>query len=138
MDYRIFLDDIRFPYDAYVYTKDTSYFRLSWVIVRSYDEFVKTITKNGLPSLISFDHDLADEHYHSDDQPWSTEFSIDYFSYKEKTGYECAKWLCDYCLDNNVKLPETKVHSLNQVGGSNIRYYLSNFKKHYPELIINK
>ncbi len=130
MDYNLFLDDIRHPYDSYPYTKDTRYLQLKWIIVRSYDEFVKYITKNGVPRLVSFDHDLADEHYFSDNQPWSTENSIDYFSYKEKTGYECAKWLCDYCLDNNIKLPETLVHSFNQTGSDNIRHYIRNFKKH--------
>lgn len=134
MDYCLFLDDIRFPYHAYGYTNDSVYIKLDWIIARSYDEFTKIITEKGLPKLISFDHDLADEHYHSDDQPWSTDFTIDYFSYKEKTGYECAKWLCDYCLDNNVKIPDTKVHSFNHIGRSNIRHYISNFKKHNPEL----
>lgn len=130
MDYNLFLDDIRHPHDAYPYMKDTKYLQLKWIIVRSYDEFVKYITKNGVPSLVSFDHDLADEHYFSNNQPWSIENSIDYFSYKEKTGYECAKWLCDYCLNNNIKLPETLVHSFNQTGSNNIKHYIRNFKKH--------
>lgn len=134
MDYNLFIDDFRHPYDAFNYTKDTRYLQLKWVIVRSYDEFVKVVSEKGVPQFVSFDHDLADEHYHSSDQPWSTESSIDYFSYKEKTGYECAKWLCDYCLDNGVKYPDFKVHSMNNIGASNIRHYVANFKKHNPEL----
>ena len=49
---------------------------------------------------------------------------------REKTGYDCAKWLVDYCMDNGLKLPEFEVHSMNPAGGENIRMYLENFKKH--------
>ena len=134
----IFLDDFRHPYDAFVYTKDTRYAKLKWIIVRSYDEFVKTIIKIGINNIetISLDHDLSDEHYGREDMPWSVDRQIDYFSFKEKTGYECAKWLCDYCLDNNFKLPkEILIHSFNIIGAANIRSYINNFKKHNPEVI---
>jgi len=131
-NYCLFLDDFRHPYDAFNYTKDTRYLKLQWVVVRSYDEFVKHVIENGVPNLVSFDHDLADEHYH--EQKWSTNGEIDYFTFSEKTGYDCAKWLCDYCLDNNSKFPDFLVHSWNNIGSENIRNYIRNFRKHNPVL----
>lgn len=54
--------------------------------VRNYYDFVAWIKIVGMPAFISFDHDLAFEHYpFSDPNPTVTE--IPYDSYKEKTGY---------------------------------------------------
>lgn len=128
----IFLDDIKHPYDTYAYTKDTRYLQLKWTIVRSYDEFVKTVKKIGLDniSIISYDHDLADSHYDRENLPWSVDNQIDYFSYTEKTGYDCAKWMCDYALETKAKLPEILIHSFNHIGAKNIKHYIENFIKH--------
>ena len=98
---------------------------LDWVIVRSYDTFVKYIEKNGVPELISFDHDLADEHYNSLREP----NDVDYNEYTEKTGYECVKWLCGYCIDNK-EIPECLFHTQNIIGQINMSKYIENFKKH--------
>ena len=127
---RLFLDDIRHNYDAlqmlgYVVYKEP------WDIVRSYDEFVAWIQKNGLPDLISFDHDLADTHYtpqeYWNDYHKSAEYQAG-LTHTEKTGLDCAKWLVEYCLDNEVKLPKYLVHSANPVGRDNIFYLLRNFE----------
>jgi hypothetical protein len=100
---KLYLDDIRTPK-----TK-------GWDIVRSYDEFVKWIEKNGLPDKVSFDHDLGEE--------------------GTKTGYDAAKWLVYYCYSNGLPfLPEYNVHSANPVGKANIESYLSNAKKHLNKL----
>src|SRR5687768_2981237 len=103
-----------------------------WTVVRSYDEFVDWITKNGLPTFISFDHDLADEHY-----PWHEHNKYDYAAgkisyaqYKEKTGMDAAKWLVEYCLDKKLPLPEFVAHTMNVVGKENIEALLNNFRKH--------
>jgi hypothetical protein len=95
--YRLFLDDERFPADD------------GWIIVRSFDEAVSTITRMGIPTHISFDHDLG----------------------SDKTGMDVAKWLCDHALDNNFDLSSMTyyVHSQNPVGRDNIQFYLDNFKK---------
>jgi hypothetical protein len=116
----LFLDDIRIPNDAFLYTKNPIYNK-DWDVVRNYQEFVDYINKNGMPKFISFDHDLADEHYLS-----LSESKRD--NYKEKTGYECAMWLVDYCLDNSVELPDFLVHSMNPVGKIRIESLLNNFK----------
>lgn len=140
--YNLFLDDVRIPYDAFNYTKDTDFSLKEWSIVRNYDEFVKFITSNYtnrkmFPGLIAFDHDLADEHYYpletSDEyQDRKRVNDIDGFyneKFKEKTGYHCAKWLIDFCLDNNLELPNFKCHSMNPSGRENILGLLNNFKK---------
>ena len=59
----LFLDDERVPMQAYYLTNDKIYMAYTWDIVRNYDQFTTYIETHGLPKLISFDHDLADEHY---------------------------------------------------------------------------
>ena len=128
----LFLDDFRNPDDCVNYMKlrvsDSGiYSRESWIVVRNYYEFVNYITDNGLPYYISFDHDLADEHY--DPSMYFVNYNDVSKSFKEKTGYDCAKWLVGYCLDNDKKIPEFAVHSMNPVGTKNILDLLRNFKK---------
>lgn len=73
--------------------------------VYSYREFVDFISTHGLPDFISFDHDLG----------------------MGETGFECAKFLVNYCIDHNLKLPDYKVHSQNPVGKENIEKLLEHF-----------
>jgi hypothetical protein len=126
--YNLFLDDFRHPYDAFQYTFDPVFSKLKWEIVRSHDEFVKHITKKfkkgEFPEIIAFDHDLDDAHYEH------TTGSIPYEEMKEKTGMHSAKWLIDFCIDNNLNLPDYRVHSMNPAGRENIKSLLANFKKH--------
>lgn len=96
----IFLDDIRSaPPGA--------------TVVRSFEEFRDLIKNTDVSKIreISFDHDLGDE------------------SDTEKTGYDAAKWLIEYLIDNNLEmssLRQLRVHSANPVGSENIRnYFLS-------------
>lgn len=124
--YNLFLDDIRQPSECshYMPTSLRSIYLLKeWIIVRNYEEFVKVIEEKGLPELVSFDHDLADAHY--DPSTWT-----ETFTYHEKTGMDCAKWLVEYCMNHNKPLPEFLVHSQNPVGKVNIQSYLDNFNKH--------
>lgn len=107
---KLFLDDVRTPR-----TED-------WEIVRSYEDFVNYINENGLPDEISFDHDLASIEYDSNK-------IIESFVHHEKTGYDAAKWLCDYCWSNGLPLPKCNVHSANPVGRDNILSILRSFEK---------
>lgn len=59
MSYNLFLDDIRNPSDCIHYMYTPIYTSVDWVIVRNYNEFVKTIEEKGLPEIVSFDHDLG-------------------------------------------------------------------------------
>lgn len=97
-----------------------------WKIVRNYDEFVKAVTEDiDKITHISFDHDLADEHYDpsmfADDDYRYEEISN---SFKEKTGYECALWLKVFYEENNKPLPTIFVHSMNPVGTQKIKQLL--------------
>lgn len=103
-----------------------------WYVVRNYDEFVNWITENGIPDLISFDHDLADEHmedYFKQKLNQGYQFP-DYDSYNEKTGLDCARWLAEHIQANNLVLKTVTVHSHNPVGATNIQSYINGFKKH--------
>ena len=127
--YNLFLDDFRIPGDAFNYTKDKDYLSFDWIVVNSYDAFVDVISANfesgDLPGIISFDHDLSDDHYSH------LTAGIPYDTFTEKTGYHCAKWFIDFCLDNNIKEKVNfKVHSMNPAGRDNIRSILANFVKH--------
>lgn len=123
----LFLDDIRDPSGVanYIYPIELrSIYKLeNWEIVRNYEQFVDFINKNGLPKKISFDHDLADIHY--DIKTWTQGFK-----YHEKTGFDCAKFMIEYCLKNNLKFPEWYCHSQNPVGRNNIISLINNFKKY--------
>jgi hypothetical protein len=102
---------------------------LGWKVVRSYNEFIKAIEENGLPTMVSFDHDLADEHY-DPDLHGSETYNELYDSFVEKTGYDCAKWLIDYCAENKLALPETiLVHSMNPAGTLNIKSIFNSYHK---------
>lgn len=134
--YNLFLDDYRIPRNCLGYVhrygiRPDIYINREWIVVTNYIEFTEYISKNGLPNLISFDHDLADFHYQyapEDYDLMGEEEMIKTFGSIDKTGYDCAKWLVEYCLDNNLDLPEFLVHSMNTVGKQNIENLLNNFK----------
>lgn len=117
---KIFLDDNRTPYDVFRNTIDPDYeHNNEWTIVKNYEEFIDTILESGLPEIISFDHDLSQNHYLSENQ-----FNIDYNNLKDRTGYDAALWLIGYCRMNNINLPIVKVHSANPEGKKNIEKVL--------------
>lgn len=116
----LWLDDIRNPHSAdwlmryapaYAYGEG----EVHWV--KRYSEFVDWITENGLPDLICFDHDLSDIHCNKS-------------TYKEKTGFTCAQWLVDYCIDNDKMIPDFRIQSANPVGKANIEGLLNGAIKH--------
>ena len=100
----LFLDDYRQPLDCaqYMYRKqvDCRIYHKEWDIVRSYKEFIDWVDINGLPGLISFDHDLGDVVELKSELPIESWFNLD--NDTEYTGMDCAKWLIDYCLDHDL------------------------------------
>jgi hypothetical protein len=78
-----------------------------FVRVYNYEEFVDYLERKGLPDFISFDHDLGED----------------------LSGYDCAKYLVEYCLTHQLPLPNYKVHSQNPVGKENIERLLENFRR---------
>lgn len=124
--YNLFLDDYRIPLDCAMYMHkriaqdNLLYMEEPWECVRNYDEFVETIQKKGLPKLISFDHDLADEHYAPEHEWDNYDDWAERSNFKEKTGYDCAKYLLEFCKERNLQIPRFFVHSMNPVGTQNI------------------
>lgn len=136
MKKKLFLDDFRWPNDCakYMYKKigpqNVLYTEPDWEVVRNYPEFVNWIAANGMPGLISFDHDLADGHYHENMQNGILNYSTDDFKDDmNKTGYHCAQFIVEMCMDKKLKLPEFIVHSMNPVGTENIESLLNGFSK---------
>lgn len=126
---KLFLDDVRTLNEVFEYTKEPIYTFPNWDIVRSFDEFTKYITKNGAPIVVSFDHDLADVHYAlHNDYPDPIDRQTEWVKYHkdethEKTGYDCLKWLIDYCHDNMFTFPKIYIHTMNTVGRNNMAYF---------------
>lgn len=104
-NYKLFLDDIRDV--SMVYPNMTN---KDFVVVRTYDEFVTHIEKNGLPSFISFDNDLG----------------VDENDIMLLEGYDAAKWLI-YESNLDLKDLKFKVHSANPVASIQIESLLKNY-----------
>lgn len=139
--YNVFLDDDRMPEVCTTYStifmpqNKRMYTMEEWHIVRNFTDFVKLITSKmehgEFPQKISFDHDLADEHYEplfdpsltNDPYPKDSDF-------KEKTGNEAAKWLVNQCIVEGIDLPECWVHSMNPIGSKRIRETLDDWKRY--------
>jgi hypothetical protein len=135
MSYNLFLDDERIPRNV-TWVQLPSNMTINHKIARNYKEFVDLIYNYGLPATVSFDHDLADEHYkhmltdntlnqHTafvDDEFGGLNVTFDYGA--EKTGFDCAKWLVDFCIERGLKFPPYTVHSMNPVGAERIRQYI--------------
>ena len=85
---------------------------ITWA--KSYDDFVRYITADGLPDLICFDHDLGDIN-----------------DKEEKTGYDCAKYLVNYCMDRGLDVPLWAFQSSNPVGRKNMFSLLNNYHNYY-------
>ena len=93
--YKMFLDDVRDPPAG------------DFVVVRSYGDFVECLHELGLPTFVSFDHDLGET----------------------RSGLDCAKYIVEAVLNGNT-LPKGFsffVHSANPVGAANINGLLSQF-----------
>jgi len=126
MHYYLFLDDVRVP-------KNVTWVNLplvNWTIVRNYDQFVEMIKNNGLPEYIAYDHDLSNEQYNSAMYSENPEdYNKLYSTFTEKTGYDCAKWLVDHCIETDQTIPEYSVHSMNPIGKANIISYIEGYKR---------
>jgi len=118
----LFLDDERVPSDVtWVHIERTT----EWEIVRSFNEAVDWVLKNGVPNVISFDHDLGYEAFDTNEHG----IVVVTDSTECKSGYDFAKWLVNYDLEENVfpKNFQFTVHSMNPVGARNIMALLNNY-----------
>ena len=98
--YTMYIDDIRTPKNNFD------------VIVRSSDEAMEYMIRNGCPNFVSWDHDLG-----GDD-----------------TSMKIVKAMIELDLDtNNEFIPENfkwNIHSANPVGAANIDGYLTSYMNH--------
>ncbi len=96
-NYKLYLDDERNP-------KTPG----PWVVVRSYENFIATIEKFGMPLELSVDHDLG--------------------AGEGKDGIDCMKWLIN---EKQVDLRNVKIniHSANTVGKENIEGLVKSWNK---------
>lgn len=93
---KLWIDDIRKSPD------DT------WIIAKNSNEAIYYIESNGLPDMISFDHDLGDD----------------------DTSMIIIKYIINSYLDGMLGIPEMftyRVHSANPVGAKNIIGYMDKF-----------
>jgi len=132
--YNLFLDDIRHPEQAYAYTRNEIYLNLEWQTMRNYNHFVQMVMENGLPEVVSFDHDLAEAHYHESMYQDGKVYMKYLETISEKTGMDCVKWLVDYCIDHKKDFPQWYVHSMNPVGKLNMESYIENYLKHVERM----
>lgn len=126
--YKLFLDDERSPQKV---TWATGHHPGPWVVVRNYESFVERVTHFGVPDYVSFDHDLAAEHYRPSMYAADGHYSKYYTdgTFKEKTGYDCAKWLIEYCMKHEKPFPDYQVHSMNAIGKENIISLIESYKR---------
>ena len=121
----LWLDDVRDPFQNDWLNFSPIGKNVGVVWVTTYQEFIDWIMFYGLPDAVCFDHDLSDLQAFKSSYPEMVED----IECNEKTGYDCAKWLVDYCMDNNKSLPEYAIQSANPVGRENINSLLTNFNK---------
>lgn len=128
----LWLDDIRNPYGgrwifdfAPEFVSDD--INIRWV--RSYDEFTAWINENGLPNKIAFDHDLGEDVAKEKVGAGMSKRQARIQKRETRSGYDCAKWLVEYCMDYDVDLPKWVIQSANPVGKENIDGLLSNYRK---------
>lgn len=122
---KIFLDDKRQPNE--VYSTD------NWTVVTNYNDFVKLVQDAviiNLPiTVISLDHDLADEHYEDLFNAVKEQQDLNYENYKEKTGLDCLRFLL-YESDLEIEKTTLYFHTMNPVGRDNmikeIEFYTKN------------
>jgi len=128
----LFLDDIRMPQHAFLWDDNKTLYEGSgiiasnWAIVRSYEQFVEYIEKNGIPDVVSFDNDLFDvTDYSVPNDVLVKQFAMtDWENFPIKTGAHCAQYLVAQCAAQNKPVPKYYVHSANNMGRKVIRKIL--------------
>ena len=100
--WKLYIDDLRTPKDP------------TFIIARTVDEAKRLIEERGMPTYISFDHDLG----------------IDENDDLLESGYDLAKWIVEMDMDGVLRIPEQfefNVHSANPIGAKNISSYLHGY-----------
>lgn len=107
--YLIWLDDTRDPktwIESVISKQILNKLEIVWA--KDANEFKNLLKYRGLPKIICFDHDLG----------------------IGESGFDCAKYLVEFCMDHKKTLPEWYIQSANPVGRENIDGLLNGFKNH--------
>jgi hypothetical protein len=123
----LWLDDIREPYSyfsvkrqsgawarnyEYYTTNIFNNYNPNFIWVKNLDEFKKYIATNGMPDMVSLDHDIRPKNYYG----------------QHENGADVAQWLVNYCQTNNLKLPLSVAHSANRDGAQRINDILASYQ----------
>jgi hypothetical protein len=128
----LWLHDLRNPFEGkWIEEFAPEYLNSGSIIwVLNYEEFIEWIRKNGLPQKICFDHDLGEDVAIKLVSKGINKKKAREVKKLAKSGYDCAKWLVDYCIDYDLQIPDWNIQSANPVGKENINGLLINAKKH--------
>lgn len=127
----LWLDDIRNPFLSdwrMQYTPEFAYGEGNTIWVKNYDDFIDWITENGLPHTIAFDHDLGEDAAKERVANGMNKKTARLIKREAPNGFHCAKWLIDYCMDEDLDLPKWTIQSANPVGKDNINGILNNYR----------
>ena len=127
----IWLDDVRDPLtnDWLVFSPIGRDVNVVWV--KSYYDLTIWIEKNGLPDAICFDHDLGEDVAIERIKKGLSKRQARLLKRGTMNGMDCAKWLVEYCIDNNLPVPRYNIQSANPIGKENIDMLLKNYIKTY-------
>ena len=109
----LFVDDHRDPPENLSMVFDT---------VRDFDGLKEWVEVNGIPNLVSFDHDLHAEHtsFFYENGGWGSPPDPDQGCFVNPTGYELAEWLLRESVERGVHPRYMMVHSRNPLGSDRI------------------
>lgn len=129
----LWLDDIRDPKDQiwqdWIIGANLNPNDYNIVWVKSYQEFTKWITTNRLPTVICFDHDLGEDVAKSRVSKGMSKRQARTLKRETLSGFDCTKWLVEFCINNSINMPEYRIQSANPVGAENIKGLIENFKR---------
>ena len=109
MSYYLFLDDARKVSDVTWVTLPEN---VAWVIARSFEDFIQTIQKMGIPKFIAYDCDLCQDHYDAFFN-LREHYITEYRNFKTRCGIHCMEYLLYICKKNKIKHPDFILHTRN-------------------------
>jgi hypothetical protein len=124
----LWLDDMRDPKDTFWFRFFPTYNIDEVVWVKNYVEFTSWITINGLPELICFDHDLGDDIAREKVEKGMSKRQARREKRETLSGHDCAKWLVEYCMSNDIDLPKY-ISQSDSPKKENILKLLTNYSK---------
>lgn len=127
MTYNVFIDDQLRPIDIFYKTNNPFYKVEQFITVKSFNEFKECVEEHfkkdgSYPGFISFDFLLTQV---------LMKVTDDYSVYQNDdsyvlSGFECAQWIIDFVLKNNIPIPKYIIHDTNPTGRYKINKVFNN------------